>query len=237
MPTPDAYTWHARIAPAVIVVAPVLLFAATSALLTVKLALGSAALSAAGLILVSQLVRDAGKRREPTLWRSWGDAPTLQLLRWRGNQQAAVEARHAEVSAVLGGPLPTQTEEASDTAAADTRYEHAITVLAEATRQDFPLVAAENANYGFRRNLLGIKPIGVAIALATLAACVVLYLVRDDPVSDRLRAVALPVMCSILLLVVYWKVIRPEWVRVPADAYAQRLVGAASVLRRDPPPQ
>ena len=50
---------------------------------------------------------------------------------------------------------------------ADTKYEEVVTSLREATRDTsrFPLVFAENANYGFRRNLWGLRPIGTAVAV------------------------------------------------------------------------
>ena len=45
-----------------------------------------------------------------------------------------------------------------------------MTSLREATRDTsrFPLVFAENANYGFRRNLWGLRPIGTGVAVVLL---------------------------------------------------------------------
>ena len=71
-----------------------------------------------------------------------------------------------QVEEWIGYPFPTEQEEEANLSWVDTKYEEAVTSLREATwdTSRFPLVFAENANYGFRRNLWGLKPIGALIA-------------------------------------------------------------------------
>lgn len=71
---------------------------------------------------------------------------------------------------MLGDRLPTQAEELADPGAVDERYDDSVARLRGLTRNNrkFRLLFSENINYGLRRNLLGLKPIGVAVACGTL---------------------------------------------------------------------
>lgn len=68
-------------------------------------------------------------------------APHAVVLRW-----------HRQLEALTEDPLPDEATEAADWDGADVFYDIAIGVLRERTRNPgtFPLVAAENAGYGFR---------------------------------------------------------------------------------------
>ena len=87
-------------------------------------------------------------------------ATFLGISRWHPN-------RASNLKKWLRYALPTKEEEESSPVSADTKYKSAIGSLLEATRDTskFPLVFAENANYGFRRNLWGLRPIGTPIAV------------------------------------------------------------------------
>src|SRR5947208_9959356 len=81
--------------------------------------------------------------------------------------------------------LPTSEEEAADPEGADQRYEACVRFLRNATRDrsTFPLVFAENVNYGFRRNLWGMRSAGIACsAVSALGAAYLtaLALVAQD---------------------------------------------------------
>ena len=92
-----------------------------------------------------------------------------------------------QVEEWIGYPLPTQQEEEACPAWADTKYEEAVTALREATRDTsrFPLVFAENANYGFRRNLWGLRPIGTTIAVLLVLTCWTLLLLPPPHPAGR----------------------------------------------------
>ena len=170
MPFVDPYTFRARIQPALVVVLPLgfLMFALLPEhpfFVTAFFALLGAA---GGTAVVAQVGRERGCKKEPNLWKSWGGPPTTRLLRHRRQEgdDALAPGLRRQVEEWIGYPLPTEQEEEANPSWADTKYEEAVTSLREATRDTsrFLLVFAENANYGFRRNLWGLKPIGALIA-------------------------------------------------------------------------
>ena len=71
----------------------------------------------------------------------------------------------------LGLLVPTREEQEQDARAADKHYESCTEELIRRTRDQkkYPLVFKGLVEYGFRRNLLGLKTFGVLIALASLA--------------------------------------------------------------------
>ncbi len=227
---PDAYTRKARLAPAVLVGIPGVALVVAGAVSpdTVLRALGLC-LGALG-ILVAIFVRDLGRRIQPALWQSWGGPPAQARLRWTGGESAAVDRLHRRVEAVTGEPLPDQITETADPKDADRRYEDAIAVLRERTRNGdtFPLVAAENADYGFRRNTFGLRPFGIAVSLIGFVASIV-FLVVGSGSSRVPQWVAATVVCAIWAL--FWVfVVNGEWVRKAANNYADRLLGAVDLL-------
>jgi hypothetical protein len=224
---PDAYDRRARVAPVVLVAAPLLPFA-VAALTQLP---GWHKLWAAAWpvipILVEELGRDRGRRLQPELWHSWGGAPTTTQLRWRGPAgRVQVERRHALLQEQLGPELqlPTETEELQDPVGADAAYDGAIGVLRERTRdaKRFPLIHGENIRYGFRRNTWGLRPYGLAGTLLGLSAALVAAVVirRAAPAFLLVAAV------DVLLLLFWWKTVTEAWVRRAAEAYAQALLGS-----------
>jgi FtsH-binding integral membrane protein len=111
-------------------------------------------------------------------------------------------------------------------------YEVATVVLREASRDRnaFPLVYEENCNYGFRRNLWGLKPVGLSL---TLVACLLLGAVLVKELLSTATAspvLGLAVAAAMVLLMLWIGVVRPTWVRSTAFAYAERLLAAALTL-------
>jgi len=156
----DAYTARARLLPALIVALP--LGIATLAWFPNGV-LGWGAIWAlivwsGGTVLLAEVGRDAGKRKEPALFASWGGTPTTRLLRHRDAANRPLLARrHDQLAALTGIPKPTAAREAAAPAAADQVYDAWTRVLRDRTRdrKKYELVFAENCSYGFRRNLWG----------------------------------------------------------------------------------
>jgi hypothetical protein len=185
-----------------------------------------AAVLAALTLLICTLVRDRGRHIEPRLWERWGGPPTNLRLRWGPTEtQATTRSLHEQVTAATGIALPDAVGQASSPAEADRVYEQAVLVLRERTRDPavFPLVAAENAEYGFRRNLLGLRPLALAGAAITLAASSVLL-------ADGHARFVVPALTSVAAGGVWLWLIGPGWVRLAAEHYADRLLGAAVTL-------
>jgi hypothetical protein len=190
---------------------------------------------AGGTALLAQVARDGGKRKEAALFASWGGMPTVARLRHRDAANPMTLARwHAKLKKAMGNvKMPTAQQEAADPENADIVYDTCSTFLRGHTRSEkkFPLLFAENCNYGFRRNLWGMKPVGTAVVLTSLVIMIGLLIV--DPSARRsaqFTAIALGGGIDILLLAGWLFVFKPNWVRVPAEAYAQRLLEACETL-------
>ena len=198
-----------------------------------------------GTALLAQIGRDRGSKKQSALWAGWGGSPTTRLLRFQDSRNRVILTRwRAKLERLWGQALPTEEEEARDPAGADQQYEAAISFLREATRDTskFPLVFAENVNYGIRRNLWGLKPYGVVVAaLASVAAWSLFLLSAGLPTAEPWldTVVTNPEGATITRLVgslfnttavaVWLFVITPAWVRTAAEAYAQRLLGAVPI--------
>lgn len=241
----DPYRRRARLQPALLVVLPLVLAGAAfvvkiagDAALVERLGIGAVAalLSTFGLVaLIEQLARDRGKTKERTLWSGWGGAPTTQLLRHRNAQiNPVMRARyHAKLAQLVAGiEMPTEGTERLDPQRADHAYEACTRFLINATRDRgrFPLVFEENANYGFRRNLWGMRPAGIAFAGAG-AVVAVWVAVAGWQNGDGLWIVSGAIALINASLLTWWLVrIRPIWVLLPARAYAERLLEACDSL-------
>lgn len=232
---PDAYDLRARIAPLVLTLAPVLALIIGSALRGSRSAIGGSLLLAAGLTLLAQLGRDRGRALQAPLWRKWGGAPTVQKLR-ADPSSVSTTRRRESVERALGITLPTASEQRVDAAAADERLHDAGRQLAaRATHDSAPQVWQENVNYGFRRNLLGLRPFGLAVASTVIVLCLLAAVITEHP-TDRLIAFAVPISTSLVALAVLVVVVTEAWVRVPADAYAERLLDGVPLFVTEPAP-
>jgi hypothetical protein len=170
----DPYERKARLYPALLAMFPLVIMVMMlygpkmSALMNVIMI----AASCGGLYLMTNLCREFGKRLEPGLFQKWGGKPTTQLLRHRDNTIEVVTKRryHSFLAGKINEPFPDKTQEVSDPTAADDVYQSAIRWLLNHIRDttQFRLLFRENVTYGFRRNALGMKPIGLVISLGSL---------------------------------------------------------------------
>ena len=234
----DSYTIRARLAPALVAMLPLGLgFAAWFPVGDQLKAVPAGAIVALGLAtLAAHLGRDLGKAKEPILFAMWDGAPTTTMMTFaRTTLNASVIRRlHEHLRAISPEKqLPlTPEEERQDLARARQSYENATAWLREQTRdkQLFPLVAEENANYGFRRNLWAMKPagslsaaLGAGIAISRIAVSV-----SGGQAVDPY--VALYALIAIGLLVLWVLRISPVWVQRAGIAYAERLLLSAERL-------
>jgi len=232
----DAYSIRARWAPVFLVVLPplILCFSLVPGLPAWhKLwpLLGAASV----VILVDQLGRDGGRRLQPALWASWGGAPTTAALRHRDTVNPVLLARqHERIAAIVGHALPTADEERVDPVGADHVYQAAIAVLIARTRgrrREYPLIFAENCNYGFRRNMLGLRPWGKLLAAAAgILALAAIAAGLDGLENIPLALAGVVLAVSAAATVIWWRVVTPNWVQPVAWAYAERLLEAAETL-------
>lgn len=230
----DTYNFFARLCPLLVVGLPVgLAVAAWFQNAHAEWALLSGVLTSLGFsFLLTQLGRDPGKLKEAELYQSWGGKPTTRKLRHSTTDLdwISLERCHVRLGAVVGMPAPTKEDEQADLVAADQVYEAYTRYLREATRDKdkFRLVFAENVSYGFRRNLWGWKPWGIRIAGVGLVVSAI-ALVFGICTEVRMIAVVATVINGFLFYC-WCSRINSDWVRLPAEAYADRLLGACDVL-------
>ena len=170
----DPYDRQARLYPALLAVAPAVLtvsslYGAHASLLTSAVAI----LAGCGMMFwLANLARDRGKALEHKMFSDWGGKPSVQLLRHKDSRIDPVTKQryHTALSARMSVKFPSAEDESADPAGADAAYESATKWLLESTRDTrrFALLFKENVAYGFRRNMLGVRPYGAGIAVAAL---------------------------------------------------------------------
>lgn len=242
---PDEYTRRARLAPAFLAVIPAIpAFSAIAARIGVALPtpaswpeIGGSTIaltSVAWWMLASQVGR-AGRCRQPKLFASWGGAPLAAALR-RSNQgpdSLSWQRIRAMLAQVTGTPELSEEAEAADAGAANCVCETYQAELRSLTRDvaQFPRVFEENCHYGFRRNLWGLKPPAIVIALTSLGVgCGLLadsnWKMAVAPASTGAIAI------SVLALGIWLFVVTQGWVRESAEAYVAAMLDAGLQLIR-----
>jgi hypothetical protein len=233
----DGYERKARLYPALLLVAPVVMTAV--AIFPAKFSglqsLVAAVVGCGGAFLLSQLARDAGKNGEKSLFARWGGLPSIAIFRHRDTRLDSItKVRYHKKLADLveGTKAPTLEQEQTDPNAADGVYAAWSNYLRVNTRdtRKFALLFQENVNYGYRRNVWGLRAIGIAAcALSSLVAGACLYYVHQS--TEKLdEAVAAAGVFALVLLACWIFRFSADWVRVAADAYAERLAECAETL-------
>lgn len=248
----DPYAFRARIQPALVVVLPLgfLMFALLPGYHLFVVAFFGLLSAAGGTAIVSQLGRDRGRKKQSNLWRSWGGSSTTRLLRHRKAPGDPVlqDTLRQQVEKWADSPLPTVEDEEACPVQAGAKYDEVVTSLREATRDRdrFPLVFAENVNYGFRRNLWGLRSIGASLALAVAMVSWTSLLITvwgrpwPDPwwgilaAPDSIAVIRISVSIANTAFVAFWLFwVRSSWVKIVADEYAIRLIESVQTLNRD----
>jgi hypothetical protein len=233
----DTYERKARLYPALLLLAPVLVtvIAMMSGKLTALESLSGIIAGCGGAFLLSQLARDSGKNREKALFEKWAGMPSVAILRHRDTRLDSItKARyHKKLAALVeGAKAPSASEERADPASADRVYTAWSTYLRVNTRdtKKYSLLFQENVNYGYRRNVWGLRPIGIATSAlcCTFAAVRLSQLYRATGKVDEEVGGA---FAFALMLLFFW-IFRftSDWVRIPADAYAERLGEAVETV-------
>lgn len=178
--------------------------------------------------LLAQLGRDNGKRKEVDLYKSWGGKPSILILR-HSNNHLDVHTKnrfHRKLEELIAGiKIPTAEEEQEDLEKADSIYESCSRYLISKTRdiKKHPLLYKENINYGFRRNLWGMKALGIIL----IAFCMLIHLfdsTKSFTSLDALNVIDLLLFIIFIILLAFWLlIVNKEWVRLVAFEYAERL--------------
>ena len=227
----DAYNLRARSLPVYITVMPVILVMAAILPRGLDLPLAGAAVVVFAPLsyLVSQLGADFGKRLEKRLWEKWGGPPTTRFLRHDNQEFNPVTRQHIHQRlSRFDLHIPSLEEQEHDPSLADAHWQACTEFLIAMTRDKrrYPLVFQGLVEYGFRRNLLGLKPIGLALSIACLSA-------SGGEVWQTwgsLEVTAVPIAASLLTLGIltawiFW--LKKSTVCLSANRYARFLLESA----------
>ncbi|MGY6174231.1 hypothetical protein [Paraburkholderia strydomiana] len=253
----DPYQQKARVFPGLLTVFPLLvpllwILGPKNPILT---ALVTLATSCGAIYGLASVARGRGKRLEEKLLVKWGGLPTTLVLRHRDQYlDSYTKDRYRKtIEAKLGMKLPSTEEEYADSEAADKVYMGVTRHLRELTRgKEHALLLKENIAYGFHRNMLAMKPLGLATSvLGAMFGVFVSGAVRVAPVEvhpekilDPGAAAGITLVVS-LALFVHWFYFTEGYVRRIAYVYAERLFEAlpsikqqrrSSSARKDEPP-
>lgn len=179
----DAYGLRAQGIPAMLAVAPAIALAIA---LVVSGSSGISQIFSGAIVAVlvyafADLGRRFGKSKEAGIYAKAGGIPSIAMLRHRDTtfDQATKSRYLGFLARQIKGKVPTESEETADPAASDTFYARCGTWLREHTRdtKKFRLVFNELVTYGFRRNLYGLRLMGLAVNVMVVILCVV-YIYR-----------------------------------------------------------
>jgi len=204
------YALRARLIPAIVAGAPA--FALAAILISWTSFNFTQFVAAIGLTALfsvfNNVARQRGKAIEPALYEKMGGMPSIVMLRHSDNTfDAVTKAKmHAFLAQTLNETAPTADQEQADPAAADGFFKRGCDWLRENTRdaKKFPLVLSENINYGFHRNLLGLRTPGFCLnALIVIFCGVMLYLRFPIDVARRFDQALIAVIGVAVLHALY----------------------------------
>ena len=231
----DPYERKARVVPGLLVALPVLVpllcvYGVKHPVLTGVIGLLS---SCGAIYALASVARGLGKKLEDILVTKWGGMPTTIALRHRDKFLDGVSKQryHTAITAKLGITMPTAEEESESPDKADDIYVGATKRLRELTRSNKQLLLKENIAYGFHRNMLAMKPVGIVSCLLGigygLLSAKVLQVIPPhfDPVyfSNPGLAASLTLLISIALLAAWLLYFDQNAVKRMGFVYAERL--------------
>lgn len=217
----DEYSWKARIAPVLIATSPLISVAYYLPQITVALSVIPVLLVAAAGLLAGHITRFFGKTAETRLSRTWDGLPTVRGLRYRSDVPEAIfKIRRRDVERIAGVRLPTKREEERDPIGSDIRYDDAVRrCLPQLSKAKHPLLTIENIDYGFRRNLFGLRP----AALTIVALSILLNVALGMHLGMLISPVSVTIDALLLIVGLVWIfVVRSRWVEQQANTYADR---------------
>ncbi|RMC93018.1 hypothetical protein D9O40_18230 [Clostridium autoethanogenum] len=230
----DEYELKARQLPAFILIAPIIitLYLWFPSLSTIGKVLGGLVSTLGITYLASKLIRDKGKRLQSSLIKEWGGAlPSTLILRHRDSTLDSVTKKryHKYLEHnVPGLKMPTKEEEENDPKSADDKYNSAIKWLLSNTRdtKKYNLIFKDNITFGFSRNLLSVKILGVIISLFSLLKDFILFLYKYN--VHALKEVNINVYIaftiSIIFLYIWICLVNKRWVKSNGYAFARSLL-------------
>jgi len=236
----DDYERRARLVPGLLAILPLIVLFAVLGLRRIPAATyvtGTLALAGVGPVLIAGAVRSFGRATEQWLWDSWGGPPTTAWLRLDApsDDEAQQLLWRTAVETASGVALLTLRTERRDRAKADNAIKLATKRVRDRTRdkEKFALLFNENRNYGYERNIYGLRWAARGISLMS-ALGLASYVKWVAPLLDRpqISAGNLFGLAACLFCLIGWLILpSKKRVRYAADRYATELLHAAVTLK------
>ncbi len=236
----DDYERRARLVPGLLAMLPLIVLFAVLGLRqipAVSYVTGTLALAGVGPVLIAGAVRNFGKAAEKQLWDNWGGPPTTAWLRLDApsDDEAQRQLWRSAVEAVSGVSLLPLRAERRDRVKADNAIKLATKCVRDRTRnkEKFALLFNENRNYGYERNIYGLRWAARGISLLS-AIALASYMKWLAPVADRPQVSAgnlLSLAACLFCLVGWFLLPSKKRVQDAANRYANELLHAAVMLR------
>lgn len=227
----DPYERKARLYPALICLFPLLvsisisypqIYSTLSGFVALVIAVG-------GMQLLAHLARDRGKNLETKLYKEWGGMPSIAMLRYNDKSipTPAKIKYHKMLASESKIAAPAENYENTYPEKADEIYRSWSDFLRGKARDQkkYPLVFTELVNYGFRRNLFGIKWFCICSALIAIVI-LVLPQINHFVFSEVQIAIGLLLL---IYMMIFTFVINDNWVKTVANAYGKSLIESINV--------
>ena len=233
----DYYSLRARTLPVIIVLFPIIIYytaVVTNYFSTIKAedSIGYIIIAALSF-LFSQIGREFGKRKEEKLFKTWGGKPTTLYFKYENNYLTpTTRKRYYEKLEKLIPSItfPSEAEEQADPEKAEEIYSSCTKFLLSQTRdkEKYQLLFTENVNYGFRRNLWGMKPF--AIIIVSIIILLQTYLLIANKLLILQKEFYIPIVINAIILLLWVFIIKKEWVKTTAFEFAKQLLMAIDIL-------
>lgn len=224
----DRYSLQARLAPALLSLFPAILLVAVQFPYLYETAAGlvGLALVSGVLTIASHYARTRGKTVERRLNKKWGGRPTTRILL---NENGELDERTRQrYLAHFSKNIPDWS--LSENPSLD--IESGVRWLLEKTRDTatYGLIFKENISYGFRRNCLGMKPIGLIVTLVCVAYWLAQIYLQFQETAAVVPTNLISFGVSVLILAWWLFVVGDDWVKEAGNAYAKVLLGSIDTM-------
>ncbi len=231
----DQYEMRARLLPGLAMLSPLIF--SLWAWLPVSIAWNSIItiiVTCGGISILLGTVRDKGMSLERRLFKD--GLPTTCMLRQRDKTLDPITKQRYQKcleKKIHNIKFPSLEAELLDPESADSHYISAANWLKEETRDrtKYPLVFEELCNYGFSRNLLGIKPYGLVLSIFIFAISVVRIFIIYGKVINNVPPIACIALIYSTFILFSWLVfVNQTIVFSSASAYSRALLASCEKL-------
>jgi len=227
------YELKARFFPALLLLTPVILATLIwyPELMEIDSSIIAVIISIIIIFFLAKLCRDRGFQLEKTLKEEWGNYPSISMLKFSDNRIDEITKKryHKYLKEnIVDINLPNDlTEENEKKDFYDLNYRSANKWLVEKTRDTtkYNLLFQDNINYGFSRNMLGVKTFGIYFSLIAIGLNIFGIYKEYHTISLEIPLkIWLSVLVSLFFLFIWIFLVNKNWVKNAADAYARTLL-------------